>query len=328
MPKSKSKGKSKTIKQSQSVKQNVVVNVNTGKSTSRRQSSNRKAFTKGMSYLGSTPMRQMFPSAPSITTVINNPQPIFSSDVVNRVSALENLQKSQITAQQQAQSVVVPMATATPTANQPINAPTLPIATPSPTPSPTFEPATVEKNPLFNSKDDDELSLPDDNQVYAQTPMIDRGLNKKLRFEDDSPLSINMKPPSSPFDREPSLEAEITDAPLPKPSPSPVKQLAKMFEEKSKPSTSSMPEVESPVKDTPKKTTRKTKPSSPIVSEPDEIKGVSNNTVHMKLQDMRQRLGEYGIKFRGAIPGVRHRDKLINKYKEYNELLNVTKNKI
>ena len=173
MPSSKkSKGKTKTIKQSQSVKQNVVVNVNAGKSTSRRQSSNRKAFTKGMSYLGSTPMRQMFPSAPSITTVVNNPQPIFSSDIVNRVSALENLQKSQITAQQQAQSVVVPMATATPTANQPINAPTLPIATPSPTPSPTFEPATVEKNPLFNSKDDDELSLPDDNQVYAQTPMI------------------------------------------------------------------------------------------------------------------------------------------------------------
>ena len=52
--------------------------------------------------------------------VINSPQPIFPADIINRLSALENVRMSQMADVQQARSIVQPMATMTPTANKPI----------------------------------------------------------------------------------------------------------------------------------------------------------------------------------------------------------------
>ena len=133
MPASKSKtGKRKSDKKTdkstkQTVKQSVVVNVNTEKSKSsskkKKASANVKSFTKGNSYLGGTPYRAV--NHPSTNIVVNvpqsQPQPIFTSDIVNRVSALENMRMSQLTNVQQAQSMVQPLATQTPSANTPIN---------------------------------------------------------------------------------------------------------------------------------------------------------------------------------------------------------------
>jgi hypothetical protein len=141
MPTSK-KGKKRGSKKSdsstkQSVKQSVIVNVNTeskskSKSSKKRQPSNTKVFTKGSSYLGGTPFRSM--TFPTVQHPISMPQaatqPIFTSDIVNRLSALENMRRSQMTDMQQAQSIVQPLATQTPTANKPID-----IATP---PSPAM----------------------------------------------------------------------------------------------------------------------------------------------------------------------------------------------
>lgn len=127
MPKkTKTTKKDKSVKQT--VKQSVVVHVNTdgkskSKSGSRKKPANIRSFTKGASYMGGTPLRAL--NYPSNNIVVNvpqsQPQPIFMSDIVNRVSALENVRRSQLADEQQAKSIVTPMATQTPTANKPIS---------------------------------------------------------------------------------------------------------------------------------------------------------------------------------------------------------------
>lgn len=127
MPKkTKTTKKDKSVKQT--VKQSVVVHVNTdgkskSKSGSRKKPANVRSFTKGASYMGGTPLRAL--NYPSNNIVVNvpqsQPQPIFMSDIVNRVSALENVRRSQLADEQQAKSIVTPMATQTPTANKPIS---------------------------------------------------------------------------------------------------------------------------------------------------------------------------------------------------------------
>jgi hypothetical protein len=108
MPTKKSgKKATKTIKQKQSVKQTVVVNVG---SHSKRRPANERSFSKGMSYMGAA-MRPFYPSPNNIVVNTPQPQPAFSSDVVNRISALENLQKNQMTNMQQSRNVVQPVAT-------------------------------------------------------------------------------------------------------------------------------------------------------------------------------------------------------------------------
>jgi hypothetical protein len=222
------------------------------------------------------------------------------------------------------------MATATPTANQPINAPTLPMTTPSPTPSPA---STPEPSPTPNDTPTTPIATPQE-----PTPF-------ETKFERTRPQDINdiqsimrmsadIGAFNNPIYNEDDAMPEI-QSPVPKPTPSPVKERVKMFEEKSKPTTSlagaergeasTMPEVKSPVEDTPKKTKRKkqpTVPPSPTVSEPDELKGVPNDVIHKKLQGMRKELGEKGIKHPGAYPGVRNRQGLVNRFNEYNLILN------
>lgn len=77
----------KVVKKSvkQSVRQSVVVNVN---STSKRRPTNVKSMTKGSAYMGGSPYRSAYPATHNI--VVNTPQPVFQSDIVNRVAALEN----------------------------------------------------------------------------------------------------------------------------------------------------------------------------------------------------------------------------------------------
>lgn len=126
MPKkTKTTKKDKSVKQT--VKQSVVVHVNTdgkskSKSGSRKKPANVRSFTKGASYMGGTPLRAL--NYPSNNIVVNvpqsQPQPIFMSDIVNRVSALENVRRSQMADEQQAKSIITPLATQTPTANKPI----------------------------------------------------------------------------------------------------------------------------------------------------------------------------------------------------------------
>jgi hypothetical protein len=160
----------KTVKKSikQSVKQAVVVNINT---KSKKQPTNVKSLTKGNAYQGRSP----YIAPPNI--VVNTPQPMFSSDVINRLSALENMRKAQITDQQQAQSVVLPMATQTPTANTPINEP----------PPESLIPAT--KNPMY------ELTPPSPEHSY------DEDIAKQLSFTEPMKLrpreQQTSKPPNS-----------------------------------------------------------------------------------------------------------------------------------
>lgn len=161
----KTKKSKKRVSMKQTVKQSVVVNVNSKPKTSKKTPVNVKSLTKGNSYLGST-LSKMSQFPMSNHNIYIQPAPaMFSSDIVNRVSALENMRKSQITDQQQAQSVVLPLATQTPTANLPINEQP-PVSTlPTPTNNPTFDdltPPTAEKN--YKEYDTTAKELSFDNQ--------------------------------------------------------------------------------------------------------------------------------------------------------------------
>lgn len=109
----------------QTVRQSVVVNVNTkdtSKPKKRQSAANVKSFTKGMTYMAGTPYRSMVFPILQHNILSQQPahQPVFQHDVINRISALENLQRSRVTDEQQARSVVTPLATQTPTATKPI----------------------------------------------------------------------------------------------------------------------------------------------------------------------------------------------------------------
>lgn len=116
----------------QSVRQHVTVNVNTtgsgNKTKRKRQPANVTQFNKGMAYMAGTPYRgMMFPTVQhNIQTQQPHNQHIFNADFVNRLSALENVKSSQIVDEQQRRSVVLPLATQTPTALKPINIPETP----------------------------------------------------------------------------------------------------------------------------------------------------------------------------------------------------------
>lgn len=133
-PKKGKKSKKATVDKStkQTVRQSVIVNVNTKDSskTKKKQTSNVKSFTKGMSYMAGTPYVRSFvvPPIQPHDGVSGHPvqQPIFRSDLVNRVSALENLQRSVLSDEQQARNIVTPLATQSPTAMKPIGTPNTP----------------------------------------------------------------------------------------------------------------------------------------------------------------------------------------------------------
>lgn len=135
-PKKGKKTKKATVDKStkQTVRQSVIVNVNTkgdSKPKKKRQTaSNVKSFTKGMTYMAGTPYVRSFVVPPIMPhdSVSSHPaqQPIFQSDIVNRVSALENLQRSILSDEQQARNIVTPLATQSPTAMKPIGTPNTP----------------------------------------------------------------------------------------------------------------------------------------------------------------------------------------------------------
>jgi hypothetical protein len=175
------KGEKKVDKSTkQTVKQSVVVHVHSDKSKSsskKKSHANVKAFTKGNSYMGGTPMRAV--NYPSHNIVINNPQPqpVFMSDIVNRVSALENVRKSQLTDVQQAQSIVQPLATQSPTANKPISEalPTQPIATPL---------AVPDREPLQIEPPSPALTAPSMNENYEMQTLDEIEKSRRSTIDD------------------------------------------------------------------------------------------------------------------------------------------------
>lgn len=141
----------------QTVRQSVIVNVNTkdtSKTKKRQSATNVKSFTKGMTYMSGTPFRSMnFPILQhNILSQQPAHQPVFQHDVINRLSALENIERSRITDEQQARSVVTPLATATPTATKPIGILETPMGVTPDAMRDTTPPGF--KTPKFNIADD------------------------------------------------------------------------------------------------------------------------------------------------------------------------------
>jgi hypothetical protein len=191
----------------QTVRQSVVVNVNTrgdSKPKKKRQSAtNVKSFTKGMTYMAGTPHRaiSVAPMMPH-DTVNQRPmqqpmqQPIFQSDMVNRITALENMRMSQLTDQQQAMSMVTPLATQSPTALKPIGL----METPELLKTPNVD---VQEETMQKLNDNRQQDVDDLKTIMGASSLFDNPLHDELSPPPEGETYAPSRIPKAPFERSP-----------------------------------------------------------------------------------------------------------------------------
>lgn len=215
-PKKGKKTKKATVDKStkQTVRQSVIVNVNTkdsSKPKKKRQTSTVKSFTKGMTYMAGTPYKtSVFPIMQhNILSQQPVQQPVFQSDLVNRVSALENLQRSILSDEQQARNIVTPLATQSPTAMKPIGTPNTPeLLRDNSTPTMMKTPDVVKDtlNQIDESRQQDVMDIRDIMKASQglKTPPASTAYDNKLFGDEEDQSPTRPTPlPKLQLDRSP-----------------------------------------------------------------------------------------------------------------------------